>query len=99
MRNARRCADDTGGHRLAAFEEFEVNPFRRHAEARERVFHVRHEARRPADVDIGVSRKADLVEGRPREMPGGVEILARPIVRPWTAVTDTAAAVREREYQ
>ena len=55
MRSSRRCADDTGRQRLAAVEDFRVNPLRRHAQGCERLFHIRHEASRPAEVDVRFS--------------------------------------------
>ena len=69
------CADDAGRHRLAAVEELDVNPLRRHAHGGERLFHLRHEASRPADVDVRVSWNADLVEDRSRQVTGRVEVL------------------------
>src|SRR4029077_18537878 len=93
MRRSRRCADDTRGHRLAAVADFGMNPLRRHAEGCERLFHVCHEACRAAEVGIRLSREADLVEDRLRQVTGSVEILAHLIALARPAVTDVAAAV------
>src|SRR5437016_4822549 len=68
MRSSGRCAYDTGCYRLAAVEELNVNPLRRHADGCERLFHVRHEPSRPAEVDFCVSWYADLVEDRSRQV-------------------------------
>ena len=73
---AGRRADDARGPRLAAIEDFSMNPFRRHIQTGERLFHVCHEARRPADVNICLLRDADLVEDRSRQVTDRVEILA-----------------------
>jgi hypothetical protein len=75
MRSSRRCSDDTGSHRLAAVEDFDVNPLRRHAQGCERRFYVCHEASRPTEVDSRPSGDADLVEDRSRQVTGSVEIL------------------------
>ena len=99
MRSSRRRADDTGSHRLAAVENLDVNPLRRHAHGCECLLHVCHEASRPAEVDIRLSRDADLVEHRSRQVTGRVEILAHPVVRARPAVADIAAAVGERGHE
>src|SRR5262249_30207097 len=96
MRSQRRCADDTRSHRLAAAEDFDVNPRSRHARGGERLFHVCYEASRPAEIDVRLARDADLVEDRSRQVTGGVEILAHPVARTRPAVADIAAAVSER---
>src|SRR6266481_9488415 len=96
MRRSRRCADDTRGHRLAAVEDFDVNPLRSNAQRCERLFHICHEAIRTAEVDIRLSWNAGLVEDRSRQVTGSVKILAHFVARAWPAVTDVAAAVRER---
>src|SRR5262249_30256306 len=59
MRCSRRCVDDTGSHGLAAVEQLDVNLLGRHAQGYERVFHLCHEASRPAEVDIRLSWEAD----------------------------------------
>src|SRR5207244_12409668 len=96
MRGSRRCADDTRGHRLAAVEHFDVNPLRRHTQGCERLLHRGHEASRPAEVHIPVSWDADLIEDRPRQVPGSVEILSELVPRGRTALAELAAAVSER---
>jgi len=53
-----------GAHRFAAVEDFDVNPFRRHAQGRERFLHVCHEPSRPPKVDVRDSWDADLIERR-----------------------------------
>src|SRR4030095_5988445 len=99
MRRSRRGADDPGRHRLAAVEELDVYPLWRHAQGGERLLHLSHEARRPADVDIRISWHTDPVEDRSRQVPSRLEILRHRVVRAWPAVTDIAAAVREREQE
>src|SRR6266699_2776899 len=99
MRSSRRCADDTRSHRLAAVEEFDVNPLRRDAKRRERLFHICHEAIRPAEVDIRVSRDAGLVEDGSRQVTGRVEILTDLVARARPAVANIAAATRERGHK
>ena len=54
---------------------------------------------RAAEVDIRLARDADLVEDRSRQVTGSVEILADLVARARPAVTNIAAAVREREHQ
>src|ERR1700756_1066586 len=99
MRSSRRYANDTRCHRLTAVEDFGVNPLWRYAQGRERLFHVCHEASRPAEVDIRLSRDADLVENQPRQVTGSIEILAHLVARVRPAVTNIAAAVGEREHE
>src|SRR5438552_3423888 len=98
MWSSRRCTDDTGSHRLAAVENFDMKLLRRHVQGCERLLHVCHEACRPAEVDIRLSRDADHVEDRSRQVTGSVEILAQLIARSRPAVTNIAAAIREREH-
>src|SRR5262245_62470422 len=99
MRSSRHCADDTRGHRLAAVEDFDVNPLGRHTEGCERLFHFCHEASRPAEVDIRFQWYADLVEDRSREVTGSVEILAHVVARARPAVTNIDAALGESEHE
>src|SRR6266850_5607870 len=98
MRGSRRRADDTRGHRLAAVEHFDVNPLRRHTQGCERLFHLGHEASRPAEVYIRVSWDADLIEDRPRQVSRSVETLTELVPRGRPAVANIAAAVRERGH-
>src|SRR4029079_17898659 len=93
------CTDDTRSHRFAAIKDFDVNPFRRHARGCERLLHVCHEAGRSAEKDIRLSRDADLVEDRSRQVTGSVEILAHLVARARLAVTNIAAAVGERGHE
>src|SRR5271169_1854614 len=97
MWRSHRSADDTRSHRLAAVEDFDVNPLRRYARGCECLFHVCHKASRPAEIDVRLSRDADLVEDRSRQVTGGVEILAHLVARARPAVTNIPAAVGERE--
>jgi hypothetical protein len=76
-----------------------VNPLRRNAQSCERLFHVRHEARRPANVDIGLWRNAGLAQHRLGQVTRRIEILSHPVARARPAVTDIAAAVRKREHE
>src|SRR5260370_23319934 len=99
MWSSRRCADDTRSHRLAAVEDFDMNPLRRHVQGCERLFNVCHEASRPAEVDIRLSRDADLVEDRSRQVTGSVKILAHLVARARPAVANIAAAAGEREHE
>src|SRR5258708_13168084 len=99
MWSSRRCADDTRSHRLAAIEDFDMNPLRRHVQGCERLVHVCHEASRPAEVDIRLSRDADLVEDRSREVTGSVEILAHLVARARPAATTIPAAVADPEHE
>ena len=99
MRSSRRGADDTWRHRLAAVEQFDLNPLRRNAQRCERVFHVRHEASRAAEVDIGFPWDTDRLEHRSRQVAGHVEIVSGPVARARAAVADIAVAAREREHQ
>src|SRR5215470_13049263 len=99
MRRSRRSAEDARGHRFAAIEKLDVNPLRRHAKGCERFFHVRHEARRPAEVDICLWWDTDLVKNRARQVTACVEILTHLVARGRPTVTNMAAAVREREHE
>src|SRR5260221_9606493 len=99
MWSSRRCADDTRSHRLAAVEDFDLTPLRRHVQGCERLFHVCHEASQPAEVDVRFSRDADFVEDRSRQVTGSVEILADLVARARPAVANIAAAVCEREHE
>ena len=71
----------------------------RHAQGCERLFHVCYEASRPAEVDIRLSWDADLFEDRSRQVSGSVETLTHLVARARPAVTNEAAAVREREHE
>src|SRR5262245_42860295 len=62
MRTSARCADDTWSHRLAAVEDFDMNPLRPDAERREHFFHVGHKAIRTTEVDLRILRNARGVE-------------------------------------
>src|SRR4029077_9032948 len=99
MRGSRRCAHDARIHRLAAIENFDVNPLWRYAKSCERLFHVCHETMWPAEIGIRISRDADLVEHRSRNVTRSVEILTALCARVRPAVTNKSAGVREREYQ
>src|SRR5262249_43766631 len=99
MWSSRRCADDTRSHRLAAVEDFDMNPLRRYVQGCKRLFHVCHEASRPAEIDIRLWRDADLVEDRSRQVTGSVETLAHLVARARPAVTNIAAAVGERGHE
>src|SRR5206468_4891850 len=52
-----------------------------------------------AEVDIRLSWDADLVEDRSRQVTGSLEILTHLVARVRPAVTNIAAAVREREHE
>src|SRR4029077_7072863 len=80
-------------------EEFDVNPPRRHAHAEKRLFHVCHEAGGAAEVEIRLPWDADVVQDRSRQVTGTVEILAYPVARVRPAVTNIAAAMRERRHK
>src|SRR5262249_51645659 len=99
MWSSRYCADDTGSHRLAAIEDLDMNPLRRHVHGCERLPHICHEAGRTAEVDIRLSRDAALAEDRSRYVTGGVEILALLALRAGPAVTNIAAAVGEGGHE
>ena len=59
---------------MAAFQDFEMNAPRRHAEGCERVFHLCHEACGTAEVDVRLPWQADLIEHRLRQSTGAVEV-------------------------
>ena len=99
MRSLRRCADHTWSHRLAAVEDFGMNPLRRHAHGRKHRFHLCHEAGRPAEVDIRLSLNADLVEVRSRQVTGDVEILAHSVARARPGVANISPAPGERRHE
>src|SRR6266567_5409227 len=99
MRASRRCANHTRGQRLAAVENLDVNPLRRHAQRCERLLHVCHETSWPAEVDFCIWWDADLIEDRLRQMTGSVEVLTYLVLRARLTVANIAAAVWEREYE
>src|SRR3984957_17209453 len=99
MWRSRRRADDAGSHRLAAVEDFKMNPLPRHTPGRERLFHVGHEATRPAQIDVRFSRKANRIEHRLRQMTGGVKIRADLVVRARLAVANIRMTVGERAHE
>src|SRR5262249_8629906 len=92
-------ADNSGGHRLTAVEDFDVDPLRRHTHGRERLGHFRHEATWPTQVDFRLTRHAGFVESGSRQMTGTIEILAHPLVQSWLAVTHVIASVRKRAHE
>src|SRR5580704_18029049 len=94
-----RGADTSRNLGIVAAENFGVNLLRCDTERREGFFHVRHELRRPAEINGGVSRRADFVEGGPRQATSKVEMLSRFVVRAWSAVADVRASIRQRVYQ
>src|SRR6516225_8101057 len=97
MWDSRHRTGDTRSHRLAAVEDFDVNLRRRYARGCERLFHICHEASRPAEIDVRLSRDADPIEDRSRQVTNGVEILAHLVARARPAVTNILTAVGERE--
>src|SRR3954466_16077816 len=99
MRSSRSGGDYTGRHRVSSVEELDMNALRCNIQRRECLLHARHEGRGPAKVDISVSRKADVLEDRSREVAERVEIDADPVVRAGPAITDIAASVREGSHQ
>src|SRR5260370_26544169 len=94
-----RGADASRGLGIVAAENFGVNSLRCDTERREGFFHVRHELRRTAEINIGVSRHADFVEDGARQAAGKVEMLSHFVVRAWSAVADMRASIRELAYQ
>src|SRR5262249_55030512 len=70
-------------------------PLRRDTQGGERLFHVCHEACRPAEIYLRIAWHADLAQDQPRQVAGRVEIVAHLVLRAWPAVADMAAAVRE----
>src|SRR5207237_6237652 len=65
----------------------------------EHLFHVSHEASRPAEADIGFPWDADLVENGSRQVTRAVEVLTHLVERARPAVTHIAAPLRKREHQ
>src|ERR1041385_9181037 len=99
MRGSCRCTNDTGSHRFAAVEEFDVNLLRHYAQSGERLFHVRHEASWTTQINIRVAAEADFLENGLCQVPGAVKILAQLIARVRPAVTNIAAAMRQCEHE
>src|ERR1041385_8175647 len=99
MRSSRNGADYTRSHRLAAVEQFDVNPLQSYARSCQRFFHIFHEASRPANVHLRLSWNTDHVEDRSRQVADGVEILTHCVVRVRSAVANIAAAVSERQHE
>ena len=94
-----RGADTSRGLGIVAAENFGVNPLRCDTERREGFFHVRHELGWAAEINVGVSRDADFFEDGARQATSKVEMFSRFVVRPWSAVTDVRARIRQRAYQ
>jgi len=57
--------------------------------------HVRHEAARATEVNVGVWRQADFIERRPRKTAHRVKVGPEPVSDLRPAETDMAAAVRQ----
>src|SRR4029077_2274597 len=88
VRRSRRYADDTGSHRFAAVEDFDVNPLRSHAQGRECFFHIGHKRIGDEEIKIRLWRDADLFEDRPRQVARSDEIFTHLIARVRPAITD-----------
>src|ERR1700689_611773 len=99
MRISSYGADHTRTLRLTAVEDFDVNPFRRDAIARQCRLHICHKGSRSTNVSVRFSRDTDLFEHRSRQMTGGIEILAQLVGRGRFAIANIASAVREGEHQ
>src|SRR5262249_27722649 len=99
MWSAQCCADDTRGDRLAASKTFDEDSLGQQTHGGKCLLHLCHEARRTAWVDLGVSRDAEFVEDRPRQMSSLVEVFALPVLRARPAVTDVAAAMHEKGHE
>ena len=84
MRSARRRSDDAGSHRLAGAEHLRMHATRSDPPGHQPGAHVAKERRRPAHVEAGVARDAELLEQGQPDVPGGVEVFAP--VDPPTAV-------------
>ena len=99
MWNSWSRSDDAGRHRLATAEDFSTNPTWRDANTCKRVFHLRHESSRPAQVDIGLRRDTEFFENGSRQTTGSVEVPTALVARVGAAVTDIAPAVSEPAQQ
>src|SRR6185436_19353661 len=88
VRHSLRGADNTRGHGLAAVEDLDMNPLWRDAKPRKCFLHVHHEGIWPAEIDIRLWRKTDLIECRSRQTTGRVKILSGLIARSGPAETN-----------
>lgn len=75
MWRSRCCTDHTRGQRLAAIEKFDVDSIRGHAHAGKCLFHVCHELRRSAKVNVRFLWNVDFFQGQSRQTADRVEIL------------------------
>jgi len=93
------AANDAGIRGLAAVEDFGMNLLRRHTQLRKRLFHVRHEACRSAEIDVRLPGDTRRIEHRLRHMTRRVEMLTHLVARIRGAIADIAAAMAQREHE
>src|SRR6266481_230827 len=86
MRCAHHRADRTGRQRRATGKELGMDPVRRHAPGGQARPQIAEEARWPANVEIAISRDAQLVEDLQSHATGLVIFPPLSIIRSWPAV-------------
>src|SRR2546425_2025852 len=88
MRCAHRRADRTGRQRRATGKELGTDPVRRHAPSGQARPQVAEEAGWHANVEVAISRDAQLVEDLHAHATGRVVFTPLSITRGWLAVPD-----------
>src|SRR5215475_9480023 len=88
MRYAHRRGGHTGPQRRAAGKDLGMDPVRRHAPDGQAGAQVGEEARWPANVEVAISRDAQLVEDLYPEATGRVVFPSLSVIRSRPAVAD-----------
>src|SRR5690349_22731785 len=73
-----------------------MDPLRWHAPGRQAGAQVAEEARRPANVEVAVSRNAQLIEDLHPQVTGRVVVPPLSIIRRWPAVPDPTLPASKR---
>src|SRR5262249_38869803 len=77
-------------------EYLHMNPSRAHAPGAKPCRQIVHELRRPAEIEVGISRNAEPFQDAYREMSSFIEVRPKLIRDVGTAVQDVATSRRER---
>src|SRR5215468_726879 len=96
MRCAHRGGGDTGPQRRAAGKDLRMDPVRCYAPGRQAGAQVAEEARWPANVEVAISRDAQLVEDLYPQAIGRVVFASLSIIRSRSAVPDLTSPASKR---
>lgn len=94
-----RGADPSRALGIVTTENLGVNSLRCDTERCEGLFHLRHEPRWAAKIDVGVSRNPYFVKDRARQVTGKIEVLPYFVVLARSAVADIRSSIRELGHQ